>query len=181
MPSMHPRGRVNSESGSYDGGNNRISMISGDNLDIPPAYEEALVSSKPINNWYKSQGTKAQASHSSTCPCSSKDASKWSHVTMAISDGCNCISSSSSKLRCTPDLNKSPTPQKLSVSSNHYSQYGSIEQISHPSESSSRKISYVQLDVDQLMMLSSSPPKYHELTFGQPTKGQNQDVTINIT
>lgn len=198
IPSMHPRGLIDSDSGSYDQGNNGHSAISiissGDIMDIPPTYEDALVNSKPINNWYKSQGTKAQTSHPSLCSnCSAKIKSKWSHVPATISECCNCVSSTSkSSRRVSTNHNKSPTRQKLSPSTasdhNYYSQYGSIEQTStsrhetsEVSDSSSRKISYVQLDVDQLMLLSSSPPKYHELTFGQLDKQHNyHDTTINI-
>jgi hypothetical protein len=157
---MHPRGRLNSlEAFSAEllRNHNSIATIT---IDQPPTYEDALENSKPLYS------SRVVMSHrdlvSSNCPTNSRQHNKREKD----QDGASGCSDTQSD-----NYNRKMQQQQENIQS---------------SSSSQRKISYIQLDVSQLM-ISSSPPKYCDLHFSnyftQPStigdsykKGLNSDI-----
>lgn len=135
---MNPRGRENLNETPPE---LTIGTISEVILERPPTYEDALANSKPLNSHYLGQ------SQYPNCECAT---SRMQSSSGRKKKRCN---------NCTRFQNK----QHLTMAALRCSD-DSIPPSSVSSGESQRKISYIQLDVNQLM-LSTSPPKYWELHF----------------
>lgn len=171
-PSMHPRGRVDSIESDSENHPVAISTISSTESDLPPTYEDALVHSKPIN-WQYIDPEKDinQICYPGVCSCAF--AQKRNQETQGTNNlptrVCRICLKNSPNTRMTQltfsivkgftNLDQSGTAQLqhqlISNNQNTRSQQQQHENLNQ------RKVSYAQLDVNQL--LSSSPPRYSEL------------------
>lgn len=162
---MNPRGRQGSVDYSTVTIDNSISIISADVvhiIDDPPSYLEALKKSKPLNRPH----------HFNECKCFLSQSDLTKHLDVKLYEKLICptchgsikAKSSSAARHISIDL----TQAIPDLESDH--------QYLHD-----RKNSINQLDAYHLLLLSTSPPKYHELNLDCSTSSRgNKCNEFNI-
>lgn len=148
---MHPRGRMESVGSEFeaDGGNNPISIIE---LDKPPTYDDAIVYSKPVH-----QDSTQKVPSQTICQKSPPNTSVTQIALNIVKNFAHI------------DQNNNNTSDHTNQASVSGGQANGTSTTTGDLPNQ-RKISYVQLDVNQLA-LSNSPPRYSELMLGSPTGG----------